>query len=112
MLKANSYRDMSRYVGKLTQLEDAIDRIKSEGISSYFSLVTDYKRQLKNAIYLAAQYYYPELTRGLTKLSYGGGGLTAESQEGVKKIITDISQGDTKKLVAILGFFKNEIIRS
>jgi hypothetical protein len=30
----------------------------------------------------------------------------------VKKIITDISQGDTKKLVAILGFFKNEIIRS
>jgi hypothetical protein len=100
---------MSRYVGKLTQLEDAIDRIKSEGISSYFSLVTDYKRQLKNAIYLAAQYYYPELTRGLTKASWG---FTAESQEGVRKIITDISQGDTKKLVAILGFFKNEIIRS
>jgi hypothetical protein len=72
------------------------------------------KKAVGSAITLAAAHFYPaetgELSRGY--VGYGGTyGLRAENQEGVKKLLTDLSNGDTNKMGVILGFFKRSLLQ-
>jgi hypothetical protein len=57
---------------------------------------------------MAASHYYPEQTGNISK-DYGGS-YTAQNNEGPRQLLQDISQGDTKKLGTVLGFFKRALI--
>ena len=60
------------------------------------------------AILMAASHYYPEQTGEIRK-DYGST-YTSTLPEGPRQLLTDISNGDTKKLGTILAFFKRALI--
>lgn len=72
------------------------------------------KKAVGSAIALASAHFYPEETGELTK-GYGGYGgtygLKAEKPEGTKKLLADLSGGDTNKMGVILGFFKRSLLQ-
>jgi len=67
------------------------------------------QRAVSNAILMAASHHYPEQTGEISRSRYGGG-INAQNSEGPKKLLQDISNGDTAKLGTILGFFKRNLI--
>jgi hypothetical protein len=72
------------------------------------------KKAVGSAIALASAHFYPEETGELTR-GYGGYGgtygLKAEKPEGTKKLLADLSSGDTNKMGVILGFFKRSLLQ-
>jgi hypothetical protein len=67
------------------------------------------RNSVQVAILMAASHHYPEQTGNITKSGWGGG-YSSQSDEGPRKLLQDISSGDTKKLGTVLGFFKRALI--
>jgi hypothetical protein len=75
----------------------------------------DLRTVMRNAIMMTASHYYPEETGDLRHDRYAGTGyVVALSPSGYgaeNKILGDIGAGDTRKLVTVLAFFKQELMR-
>jgi len=63
---------------------------------------------VNTAVLMSASYYYPDDTGDISR-SYSSGYSTARS-EGTKKLLQDLTSGDTQKLGTVLGFFKRALI--
>lgn len=67
------------------------------------------KEKLRPALYLTASYYYPDET-GNFNLGTGYRGRTPERYEGQRKVISDIANGDTKKLTTLMNYLKQSLL--
>ena len=111
MLKGGSYARMDKKIAKLREIDKLNNLLQIHG--DFKNVDKDelkvFKRAVENSIILAAEHFYPEQTKGIIK-SYGD--VRPLDREGIALLINDIKNGDTKKLSAILQFFKNEVLQS
>jgi hypothetical protein len=105
MVKNDAYEKAERKISQLKSLETVLDTIES-GDTDVPSAI---KGAIGSAIVMAASHYYPDETGEISKPRYGGG-YSSERSEGTTKLLQDLSNGDTKKLGTVLGFFKRSLI--
>jgi hypothetical protein len=67
------------------------------------------KEKLRPALYLTASYYYPDET-GNFNLGTSHRGRPPERYEGQRKVISDIANGDTKKLLTLMNYLKQSLL--
>ena len=67
---------------------------------------TTLSKVISKSLKMTAHYYYPEET-GLTSRYHS---LDVENRKGLDHLISDIASGDTKKLAAVIAFFKRNLI--
>lgn len=73
--------------------------------------------KLKSAVHtatvMAARYYYPELSGKLNKAYYSQSGPShlPDSNDGVKKLLADIAEGDQQKLGGVLAYLKRGLVQ-
>jgi hypothetical protein len=105
MVKNDSFDKASTKLSQLRDLSNALSSLESDdnpGVPDIFN------KAVKTAVILAAGHYYPDQTRDITR-AYGGE-YRPGSEEGLNKLLSDISGGDTEKLGTILSFFKRSLI--
>lgn len=113
MVQNNAYRKANQKLERLNELQEIADAIESGEIDQTPNRYSSNARQetlkkyVTSAVYLAASHFYPEETGNITR-SYGG--LNASGYQGPMMLLSDIGQGDQKKLAAVLGFFKRILI--
>jgi len=105
MVKNDAYEKAERKINQLKSLESVLDTIES-GDTDVPNAI---KGAIGSAIVMAASHYYPDETGEISKPRYGGG-YSAERSEGTTKLLQDLTNGDTKKLGTVLGFFKRSLI--
>jgi hypothetical protein len=105
MVKNDAFEKAEKKIGLLKQLERGLDSIES-GNAEVPEFIS---KAVSSAILMSASHYYPEETGEIQRPRYGGG-YSSENPEGPKKLLADISAGDTKKLGTILAFFKRSLI--
>lgn len=87
----------------ISRLQTGLEQIESgSNVPDFISTA------VQQSIYMAASYYYPEETGEITR-GYGRS-LQTERSEGPRRLLNDITQGDTKKLGTILAYFKRNLI--
>lgn len=107
MIKNDAYEKASRKLDILKSLQRASESMESGELDSAPDWL---QRSVNNAILMAASHHYPEETGELQRSGYGRGGINAQNSAGPKKLLQDISDGDTAKLGTVLGFFKRNLI--
>ena len=106
MIKNDEF-DRSRVkIDRLQSLQRALESVSLEkSISNFPDIIVN---ALRSAVALAAMHYYPEETIGLTR--QWGNMIRTTSDNGISRLYKDINAGDTRKLAAILAFFKRTLI--
>jgi hypothetical protein len=107
MIKNDAYEKAERKLSILKSLQRASEAMEMGELDSAPDWL---QRSVNNAILMAASHHYPELTGEIQRGRYGSGGLQASNPDGPRKLLQDISDGDTAKLGSILGFFKRNLI--
>jgi hypothetical protein len=107
MIKNDAYEKAERKLSILKSLQRASESMESGELDSAPEWL---QRSVSNAVLMAASHHYPELTGEIQRGRYGSGGLQASNSDGPRKLLQDISDGDTTKLGTILGFFKRNLI--
>ena len=107
MIKNDAYEKAEKKLGIVKSLQRAAEAIEMGELDSAPEWL---QRSVNNAILMAASHHYPELTGEIQRGRYGSGGLQATNSDGPRKLLQDISDGDTAKLGTILGFFKRNLI--
>lgn len=105
MIKNDSFEKAERKLSMLRTLSNALDSLET----SPENTPDIFKHALETAVAMAAHYYYPEETGTLSR-GYRSSGYSAQYHEGIVKMLTDIKNGDQKKLGTILSFFKRSLI--
>lgn len=104
MIKNDAYGKAMKKLRYVENLQSSLEELESgESESSEYV-----RNSVQTAIYMAASHYYPEQTGNISR-GYGGS-YDAQSSEGPRQLLKDISEGDTKKLGTVLGFFKKALI--
>lgn len=67
------------------------------------------KEKLRPALYMTSSHYYPDDTGHFT-LSSGYRSRSPERSEGQRKVISDIANGDQKKLVTLMNYLKQSLL--
>jgi hypothetical protein len=106
MIKNDAYDKAERKLGILKSLQRAADDIEMGTLRDTPEWL---QRSVSNAILMAASHHYPEETGEIERARYGGS-ISSQNSEGPRKLLNDISNGDTSKLGTILGFFKRNLI--
>lgn len=101
MLKNDAYDRAKLKISHMETLQDAL-----EPQSSYIN------KAIRAAVLLAAKHHYPDAVGDVTKLYYGGNLTAPDEHAAIKKLLTDISNGDTKKLSSVIAFFKQRLLKS
>jgi hypothetical protein len=105
MIKNDAFGKAMKKLKYIESLQASLEELESGS--------TDTPEFIRNSvqigIYMAASHYYPEQTGNITKSGWGGG-YSSQNEEGPRQLLKDISQGDTKKLGTVLGFFKKALI--
>ena len=105
MVKNDAFDKAEKKIQTLKQLEAALYSIENGD--------DDVPQNIGNsvsvAIMMAASHYYPDETGEITKQRYNRS-YSSENEQGPRKLLADISAGDTKKLGTILSFFKRSLI--
>jgi len=107
MIKNDAYEKAEKKLGIVKSLQRASEAMEMGELDSAPEWL---QRSVNNAILMAASHHYPELTGEIQRGRYGSGGLQATNSDGPRKLLQDISDGDTTKLGTILGFFKRNLI--
>jgi hypothetical protein len=102
MIQNDSFEKAERKLKIVQQLDSGLDKIR------YGDIPDIIEPAVKQAVALAASHYYPDETGEITK-SYGSSWSSA-SQDGPRKLLADISNGDMKKMGTVLGFFKRALV--
>lgn len=109
MIKNGAYEKAERKLGILKNLQRAGDSLEMGTLDEAPSWL---QSSVQSAILMAASHYYPEETGEIQRSRYGGRELNATNDQGPRKLLQDITDGDTKKLGTVLGFFKRNLITS
>ena len=111
MLKSGSYARMDKKIAKLREIDKLLSLFQVEGNIKNIDKdeLNVLRKAIENSIFLAAEHFYPEKTKGLTR---GYREIRPGDREGMELLINDIKKGDTKKLSSVLQFFKNEVLQS
>ena len=102
MVKNDAFEKASKKIQWLSRLSDLLNTLELNPQS----IPDIFKDAVNRAIMLSAGYYYPDETGEITN-RYG---WHAERDDGVKHLLADIGQGDTKKVGTILAFFKKALL--
>jgi hypothetical protein len=105
MIKNDAFAKASKKLKYIEQLQASLEELEA-GTSDTPEFI---RNSVQIAILMAASHYYPEQTGNITKSGWGGG-YSAQSDEGPRKLLQDIASGDTSKLGTVLGFFKRTLI--
>ena len=105
MIKNDAFEKAIKKLKYIESLQASLEELESGGTDTpeYIS------RAVQTAIYMAASHHYPDQTGNINRSGWGGG-YSAQSDEGPRQLLKDISAGDTKKLGTVLGFFKRTLI--
>lgn len=106
MLKGGSYSKMKDKIDWLQKLDGNIARLETDSLTTE-QMHEVFGRPIKQALMIAAQHYYPEITGGITR---NWGSYQMADKAGLEKLINDIANGDTKKLSGVLTYFKSAIM--
>lgn len=108
MIKNGSYDKAEKKLNILKSLQRAGDSLEMGTLEDTPSWLSS---AVQNAILMAASHHYPEETGEIQRSRYGNrGDLSTNNVEGPRKLLQDITNGDTKKLGTVLGFFKRNLI--
>ncbi len=107
MIKNDAYEKAERKLNILKSLQRAAESMEAGELDSAPEWL---QKAVGSAIVMAASHHYPEETGEISRGRYGSSGLQATHSEGPKKLLQDISGGDTAKLGTVLGFFKRNLI--
>lgn len=107
MIKNDAYEKAEKKLSIVKSLQRSIEAMEMGELDSTPEWL---QRAVSNAILMAASHHYPEETGEIQRSRYGGQSLSAQRSEGTKKLLQDISNGDTAKLGTVLGFFKRNLI--
>lgn len=107
MIKNDAFDKAKRKLAILQDLQRAADNMEVGALDQTPDWL---QKAVSNAIVMAASYHYPDLTGEIERSRYAGIASASENPEGPKKLLSDISNGDTTKLGTILGFFKRNLI--
>ena len=104
MIKNSAYDKAKRKMDQALLLQSAIERLETGTLKGSPEFV---REAVHLAVMMSAAHYYPDETGEIRKdyRSY-----IAQFEEGPKKLLKDISDGDTSKLGTILTFFKRSLI--
>jgi hypothetical protein len=105
MIKNDAFVKASKKLKYIEGLQASLEELEGGGTDTPEII----SRAVQTAIYMAASHHYPDQTGNITKSGWGGG-YSAQSEEGPRLLLKDISSGDTKKLGTVLGFFKRTLI--
>jgi hypothetical protein len=104
MVKNDAFDKARSKLGYIETLQNGLDVLQSGGGDT-----PDFIRSAVNtSVLMAASHHYPDETGDITR-GYSRG-YTSQSGEGPKKLLSDISAGDTAKLGTVLSFFKRNLI--
>ncbi len=106
MIKNDAYEKAKKKLNQIEVLQNALESIEMGTLSDTPGFI---KKSVNNAVIMAASFHYPEETGAVQRGRYGDAGLQAAG-DGVKKLLSDIEQGDTAKVGTILSFFKRTLI--
>lgn len=101
-LKSGNYGAIKRQLDVLTKLEAMMDHL-DRGLDPN----GDFANVVKGAIYLACAHFYPDRTQISGR---NGVDVTLTNTSMVSTFIGEIGQGDTKKLSAVLSYFKQLLV--
>lgn len=104
MLKNDAYKRARWRLEKIMKLESQLEALRRNEIPE------DLETAVNDAIILAAKYFYP-LETGNIRNTASRGYYTDNAYFMTKRIVDDIGQGDQKKLAAVIGFFKQRLIK-
>jgi hypothetical protein len=107
MIKNGAHWKLDEKIKRWQSLENALDNL--EGSNPSFETAGLIKRAVVDAVIFAAGYFYPNETGNISK-PYRSSSVNSEKSTGPQHILDDISKGDTKKLGAVLSFFKKRLI--
>jgi plasmid stabilization system protein ParE len=107
MIKNGAYEKAERKLSILKSLQRAGDALETGTLEDTPGWLS---ASVQSAILMAASHHYPEETGEIQRSRYGSRELSSTSNEGPRKLLQDITDGDTKKLGTILGFFKRNLI--
>lgn len=105
-LKNDSYSKVSQKLAILTNLQN----VRQELIDNPDVIPGKIKERLRPALYLTASHFYPDETGNfaLGVDRYGRG--QPSSQRGPNQVITDIANGDQKKLITLMNYLKQSLL--
>lgn len=103
-IKNDAFDKAKKKINQIESLQNALDNLEAGSTETHQSI----RRAVNVAVLMAAAHYYPNETGEISR-SYSDSYTTSRS-EGPQKLLQDITQGDTKKLGTILGFFKRSLI--
>jgi len=106
MIKNDAFDKAEKKLAILKALQRATDTIE---VGTLDEAPEWLQKAVSTAILMAASHHYPDLTGEIERSRYGGG-VSSQNPEGPKKLLSDVSNGDTTKLGTILGFFKRNLI--
>lgn len=104
MIKNDAFEKAKKKIVQLEKLENAISALEMGDLDTAPEFL---ESAVQIGILMAASHYYPEETGEIRK-TYNG--YEATGFEGPRKLLSDISSGDTKKLGTVLAFFKRSLI--
>lgn len=104
MIKNSAYEKARRKMDHASRLLSAIEKLETGTLTNAPDFV---KEAVSLSIMMAGVHYYPEETG---EIQHGYRSYSSRFQEGPRKVLNDISQGDTAKLGTVLGFFKRSLI--
>jgi len=106
-IKSDSFSKAGLKIKRLEELSRIVDSLET-GDTEAPNMI---KSAVRDAVLLAAAHYYPQKTGELTRnRSYGSNGLTSASDEGVKLLLQDLTNGDGSKLGTILAYFRRNLV--
>lgn len=118
---AQAIADIKGVIG-MSLKNDAYDKVKRKmEILNYLKNIRDelldnpkviperLKDKLRPALYLTSSYYYPDETGEFT-LGTGYRSRTPSKTSGQRKVISDIANGDTKKLTTLMNYLKQALL--
>jgi hypothetical protein len=106
MIKNDAFDKAEKKLSILKALQRATDTME---VGTLDDTPEWLQKAVSLAILMAASHHYPDLTGEIERSRYGGG-ASSQNPEGPKKLLSDVSNGDTTKLGTILGFFKRNLI--
>lgn len=104
MIKNSAYEKAKKKMDQAHMLLGAIEKLETGTLKD----APDFVRQAVNiAVMMSAAHYYPAETGEIRKdyRSY-----TSQFDEGPRKLLKDITNGDTAKLGTIVAFFKRSLV--
>jgi len=104
-LKNDAYNKVKNKVEILERLK----AVQEELLDNKNALPEHIKTKLRPALYLTASYFYPEETGNFT-LGTSYRSTTLDNLEGARKVVRDIANGDSKKLITLMNYLKQMLL--